>query len=85
MSLLEVSNLTFSYADERLYQDASMRLFEGEHAVLVGPNGAGKSTLMKLLSKQISPDKGSIDWVNYRKVGYLDQYANIDPRILVKE
>jgi len=84
MSLLDVSQLTFSYADEKLYQDASMRLFEGEHAVLVGPNGAGISTLLKLLSKQLSPDKGQIEWVNYRKVGYLDQYANIDPKLHVK-
>lgn len=84
MSLLEVNQLTFSYADEKLYQDANMRLFEGEHAVLVGPNGSGKSTLLKLLSKQLSPDKGTIEWVNYRKVGYLDQYAKIDKALDVK-
>ncbi|MBN3490520.1 ABC-F family ATP-binding cassette domain-containing protein [Acholeplasma equirhinis] len=84
MSLLEVSNLTFSYAGENLYQDAVMRLFEGEHAVLVGPNGAGKSTLLKLLNKSLSPDKGTIEWVNYKKVGYLDQYAEIDPNKDVK-
>ena len=84
MSLLEVNNLTFSYAGENLYKDASMRLFEGEHAVLVGPNGAGKSTLLKLLSKSLSPDRGTIEWVNYKKVGYLDQYATLDPKSDVK-
>lgn len=84
MSLLDVTNLTFSYAGETLYDDANMRLFEGEHAVLVGVNGAGKSTLLKLLYKELIPDKGKIEWVNYRKVGYLDQYAKIDPKLTVK-
>ncbi len=85
MSLLEVNNLTFRYGDENLYEDANMRLFEGEHAVLVGKNGAGKSSLLKLLYKLLSPDKGSITWVNYKKVGYLDQYAEIDPQLTVKK
>jgi ATPase subunit of ABC transporter with duplicated ATPase domains len=84
MSLLEVENITFSYGDEKLYHKASMRLFEGEHAVLVGPNGTGKSTLLKLLDKQISPDQGFINWLPNRKIGYLDQYAHIDPKLKVK-
>lgn len=84
MSLLEVKDLTFSYGDKKLYLDASMRLFAGEHAVLVGPNGAGKSTLLKLLDKSLKPDKGSIEWVPHIKVGYLDQYAKLDPKLKVK-
>ena len=85
MSLLEVENISFSYSDEKLYERASMRLFDGEHAVLVGPNGTGKSTLLKLLDRSLSPDEGRIQWVSGRKVGYLDQYAKIDPKLSVKQ
>jgi ATPase subunit of ABC transporter with duplicated ATPase domains len=84
MSILEVENISFSYSGENLYQKASMRLFEGEHAVLVGPNGTGKSTLLKLLDKQLSPDEGKVNWIPNKKIGYLDQYAKIDPKIKVK-
>ncbi len=84
MSILDVENITFSYSGENLYQKASMRLFEGEHAVLVGPNGTGKTTLLKLLEKQFKPDQGSISWMPNKKIGYLDQYAKIDPKLLVK-
>lgn len=84
MSLCEVENLRFSYSGENLYQGANMRLFDGEHAVLVGPNGTGKSTLLKLLDRQLSPDSGKITWVSGKKVGYLDQYANINPTLSVK-
>jgi len=83
MSILEVENIAFSYSGEILYQKASMRLFEFDHAVLVGPNGTGKSTLLKLLNKQISLDAGSIQWMPKIKIGYLDQYAKIDPSIKV--
>ncbi|MDX9692355.1 MAG: ABC-F family ATP-binding cassette domain-containing protein [Acholeplasmataceae bacterium] len=84
MSILEVENISFSYSGENLYQKASMRLFEGEHAVLVGPNGTGKSTLLKILDKQLSPDDGKMSWVPNKKLGYLDQYAKIDPKLKVK-
>ncbi len=85
MSLLEVQDLDFSYTEQKLYIGASVRLFAGEHAVLVGPNGSGKSTLLKLLNHIIKPDKGSIDWLPHVKVGYLDQYAKLDPNIKVKQ
>ncbi len=85
MSLLEVSGLTFSYTDQKLYLDASLRLFAGEHAVLVGPNGSGKSTLLKLLDKSLKPDKGSVEWLPHVKVGYLDQYAKLDQHLKVKQ
>jgi ATPase subunit of ABC transporter with duplicated ATPase domains len=84
MSILDVENLIFSYGDENLYNKASMRLFEGEHAVLIGPNGTGKSTLLKLLDKSLSPDNGSISWMPSKKIGYLDQYAKINPKLQVK-
>lgn len=84
MSILEVENIKFSYSGEPLYQSASMRLFEGEHAVLVGPNGTGKSTLLKILDRSLKPDAGSIEWMPNKKIGYLDQYAKIDPNLLVK-
>lgn len=84
MSILDVENLSFSYSGENLYQGASMRLFEGEHAVLVGPNGTGKSTLLKLLDRSLSPDQGSIKWMPTKKIGYMDQYAKLNPKMMVK-
>lgn len=84
MSILEVKDIEFSYGGEQLYQKASVRLFEGEHAVLVGPNGTGKTTLLKLLNKSMRPDEGDVSWQPNRKIGYLDQYAAIKPDLLVK-
>lgn len=77
MAVLEVTGLTMSFADKKLYSDASFRLEKGEHMGIVGQNGAGKSTLIKLLIGQELPLKGQIKWQKNTKIGYLDQYVDI--------
>ncbi len=84
MSLLECENIDFGYQDQRLFEGANMRFFEAEHTVLVGPNGSGKSTFLKLLNQELKPDRGVIQWQNNKRIGYLDQYKNLDQAQLVK-
>jgi len=78
MALLEVENLSHSYGDKLLYKDASFELYKGEHMGIIGQNGTGKSTLIKLLLKEILPDKGSIKWQSGITIGNLDQYAIVN-------
>ncbi|MBQ4093327.1 MAG: ABC-F family ATP-binding cassette domain-containing protein [Firmicutes bacterium] len=78
MSLLEVHEISQTYGDKSLYQNASFDLYKGEHMGLVGQNGAGKSTLMKSLIGEVVPDSGYIRWQNKITVGHLDQYASVD-------
>jgi len=85
MSVLEIRDLSFGYDANRLFHDATLRLFEGDHAVLVGPNGSGKTTLLKLLYGTLIPDKGALRKNHKKRVGYLDQYAKIDGNLLVEE
>src|SRR3954462_2469383 len=39
---------------------ASMKIGRGEFVFLVGPTGCGKSTCVRLLMKELDPDKGAI-------------------------
>jgi len=41
-------------------ENVSVHIKQGEFVFLVGPSGAGKSTFIKLILKEIDPDKGSI-------------------------
>ncbi|MFF2446536.1 ABC-F family ATP-binding cassette domain-containing protein [Neobacillus sp. NPDC058068] len=78
MSLLGVRNLTHSFIDKVLYNQASFDLYKGEHMGIVGQNGAGKSTLIKILMGEIIPDSGIIKWHSTIRIGHLDQYAEIN-------
>lgn len=77
MALLDVTGLSMAYADKKLYTDADFTLERGEHLGIVGQNGAGKSTLIKILTGNVLPIAGRIDWKKNIQIGYLDQYADI--------
>ena len=78
MELLEVRNLSHSFGDKLLYKNANFELFKSEHLGIVGQNGAGKTTLLRSIVGELTPDSGDIRWQKNIKVGYLDQYAEID-------
>ena len=55
MSLLDITGLSHSYGDSRLYSDSDLSLNRGEHMGIVGQNGTGKSTLIKICTERSSP------------------------------
>ncbi|TDG83055.1 hypothetical protein C5L34_000630 [Lentilactobacillus hilgardii] len=81
MPLLSVSNLSMSFAEKDLYKDAEFTLEKGEHMGVVGQNGVGKSTLIKIITDTQLPLTGDIKWQKNIKVGYLDQYADIEDNL----
>lgn len=85
MSLVKVSGVTFNYSDKELFNSLSFQLNNNEHAVLVGQNGAGKTTILDLLSKKLTPDKGSIEWTPGVTYSYLDQHYKVNDEYTVKE
>ena len=85
MSLLEIKKLTHSFGDNILFRDAELTLNKGEHVGIVGQNGAGKSTLIKICTEQIIPDAGRVVWHPKVTIGYLDQYAQINKDMILKD
>ncbi|WP_289354739.1 ABC-F family ATP-binding cassette domain-containing protein [Paenibacillus sp. S-12] len=79
MSMLSVEQVTHYHGDKRIFLDISFRLLPGEHAGVVGSNGAGKSTLLRILSGELLPDKGTVEWLPHVKVGYLQQHIDLQP------
>jgi zinc transport system ATP-binding protein len=60
MAVVEVSNVTFAYADRPVVEEVSLTVAAGEFLGLVGPNGSGKTTLLKLIIGLRRPDSGSV-------------------------
>lgn len=67
-----------SFTEKDLYKDAEFTLEKGEHMGVVGQNGVGKSTLIKIITGSELPLSGDIKWQKNIKIGYLDQYADVD-------
>lgn len=57
MALIEIKNLSFTYASEvkTLLRNISLVVEEGEMVLLCGPTGCGKTTLLRQMKKENSP------------------------------
>ena len=58
--VIRLEGVSKSFGENHVYSGVDLKLYRGDHVVLVGPNGAGKSTLMKLINGKLSPDEGSV-------------------------
>ncbi len=81
--LLTVENLSLTYDKKVIFNKANFRVLPNEKIGVVGNNGVGKTTLIKTLCGSVIPDTGSISFDKNIKVGYLDQYMNVDKNLSI--
>ncbi|MEA2048908.1 MAG: ABC transporter ATP-binding protein [Campylobacterota bacterium] len=83
-SVIEASNLSFSYDKQKVLEEISFSLREKEFLAIIGPNGGGKSTLLKLILGINPLQTGHIEifgdkHINQTQhVGYVPQNTNIN-------
>ncbi len=77
MSILNVEHVTHGFGGRQILEDASFRLLKGEHIGLVGANGEGKSTFLNIITGNLTPDSGKVEWCKHITTGYLDQYSSL--------
>ena len=53
-----LDNISFSYEDNIVIENLSLRVKSGEHIGIVGDSGCGKSTVLKILAGLYEPDCG---------------------------
>ncbi|PIS39299.1 MAG: ABC transporter ATP-binding protein [Candidatus Nealsonbacteria bacterium CG08_land_8_20_14_0_20_38_20] len=70
--VLKVKNLNVDLGKERILENLSFEVKEGEVLTILGPNGAGKTVLLKTLLG-ILPYKGKIEWMPKIRIGYVPQ------------
>jgi len=79
--LLEVKNLDVSLDGEKILENLSFQVKQGEILTVLGPNGSGKSVLLKTLLGFL-PYEGIIKWNKKPKIGYLPQGLN---QLMIKD
>ena len=71
--MLQLINVTKSFAGQTVLNAVDWHLRPGERIGLCGENGAGKTTLLRLLAGLHEPDVGTISIARGTLVGYLPQ------------
>jgi branched-chain amino acid transport system ATP-binding protein len=60
--LLRGQSIKKDYGRITVLKGVHIQIAEGEAHVVIGPNGAGKTTLFKVLSGEVSPTAGSVEF-----------------------
>ncbi len=92
MNLLEVKNISKSYADHQALSDVSLHIPEKSIFGLLGPNGAGKTTLIRIITQILQADQGTItlngqtlEPSHIRAIGYLPEERGLYKKMMVGE
>ena len=70
--MLEIKNLEYEILRDKVLCNFNLNIKNGEIVSLVGPSGCGKTTILRLISKIITPKKGTIK-NEFLKTTYLFQ------------
>ncbi|GIO91191.1 ABC-F family ATP-binding cassette domain-containing protein [Paenibacillus lactis] len=79
MNILTVEQLTKSYGEKILFQDASFGMEDGDKIGIIGVNGTGKSTFLRVIAGLEPPDSGKISIGGRIRVRYLAQNPEFAP------
>ena len=68
-----VENVSFSYDDRKVIDDATWLIGSGDRYGLLGANGAGKSTLLEIIQGKLLPQTGRVKIGKTVKFAFLSQ------------
>ena len=75
-SLIEVRNLDFSRGSRKIFDNLNVSIERGKVTAIMGPSGTGKTTLLRLITRQLVPDRGQIlvDGIDVAKLSLSELY-----------
>lgn len=93
---IAINHVRHKYGKDTILKGISATLHDQQFVGLLGPNGAGKSTLMKIVSHQLIPTEGDIQWFDEENhelsaqerasvLGYVHQNSVLDDYLTVRE
>jgi len=91
-AVIDIKNAVVSYREDVALRGVSLKVSSGEFVGIIGPNGAGKTTLLTVVNGMGKLLRGRVNVLGHRfsagnghalrrKVGYVAQVQNIDPRM----
>lgn len=87
--LLSVENIDKSFIldgeKQKVLDDISINVKNGEFVCLIGPSGCGKSTLLRIIAGLMKPDSGSIKINDKAKLSFVFQNFGLFPWLTVEQ
>lgn len=71
--VVDLKNISKSFDDKQVLSQVSYSFQKGERVGIIGDNGCGKSTLLNIITQQLQPDTGTVDWGDTLSIGYYKQ------------
>lgn len=85
MNLLQITNLSKTYGDKMIFDQAAININAGDKIGIIGINGAGKTTLLKIIAGLETADAQETIRANGIHIEYLDQNLELNPELTVIE
>ncbi len=89
LPVIEFDRVDFTFDGPLVLENVSLTIQPREFVCLIGPNGGGKTTLLKLILGLLSATRGTLRVCGQtpvqarKRVGYMPQYAALDPHFPV--
>jgi ATP-binding cassette subfamily F protein 3 len=83
--MIQVDNLSLAYHGYPLFSQVGFQIQEGERCGFVGRNGSGKSTIFRILTKEETPDAGTVTLRKNYSLGILNQHIRFQKETLLEE
>jgi ATP-binding cassette subfamily F protein 3 len=81
--LINTTGIGKSFGAETVLANVSFTIGPGEKIGLVGPNGGGKTTLLRIILREIEPDRGDIAIADEPEIGCVRQDVIDDESLTV--
>jgi zinc transport system ATP-binding protein len=89
-TLVAISNLNAGYDDNIVLHNVNLDIKRNDFIGIIGPNGGGKTTFLKVLTGELKPKSGKVDFflngasTEQMSIGYMSQKSLIDPRFPIE-
>ncbi|WP_088816026.1 MULTISPECIES: ribosomal protection-like ABC-F family protein [Listeria] len=74
MKIIDLNQVSKSFAGDNILNNISMQIMEGERVGLIGRNGEGKSTILKIIAELESINSGNVTRKKGLRIGMLNQF-----------
>lgn len=93
--LLSMDRVHLSFKDKRVLDNLTFEVHRGETFGFLGPSGAGKTTTIKLLTRQLTKDSGTVELfsrpienahdADYERIGILSDTSSLYERMSIED